>query len=130
MSLRWWDLECKIRKMSRGGRRTCPKGGGGGGGCGAGAGAGAGEDSIAILGFLEGLSGKVEERKLSPSVMVSPLTPPILTEMGVTEAERINSSARILDLFIYFYIYRWLGVLKNAFSRSTYYQEMSMLNFF
>lgn len=53
MSLRWWDLECKIRKMSRGG--------GGGGGCGAGA--GAGEDSIAILGFLEGLSGKVEERK-------------------------------------------------------------------
>lgn len=51
MSLRRWDLECKIRKMSRGG--------GGGGGCGA----GAGEDSIAILGFLEGLSGKVEERK-------------------------------------------------------------------
>lgn len=57
--------------------------------------------------------------------------PPDANGDGVTEAERINSSARILDLYIYFYfIYRWLGVLKNAFSRSTYYQEMSMLKFY
>lgn len=41
--------------------------------------------------------------------------PPDTYGDGVTEAERINSSARILDLYIYFYIYKWLGVLKKCF---------------